>query len=443
MLAGFAPLGRQLLSFARRPHIATILANATLLVTERVVRLLVSFVVMGFVARTLGPASFGLLSYALSFVALAAPIATLGLEAVTVRELIKRPESSARIVSTVLVMRFMASLGSMLFVYALARTFDPHGSVVAHLAIAASLILAFSSLEAMDYLFMARQRARPLAVARIVGSLAASALKIGLVYVEADLIYFALVHGVEALFMGACVSVAFKRTFGERIRLQFDLGEARRLLNDSWPLIASGLLVIVFMRLDQMMLAQLGTIEDVGRYAAAIRVVELWVFLPSIVLRSIYPHLVAVSADAQRFASILRRVFHAALWTTIALVAANMFLVRWAVPMLYGPEYAESIPIASVLLFCLLFMVSGEVRAQVLFIQNLKKYHFPSALLGIGVLVALNLLLIPLYGGVGAAIATLAGYAASAVGSSFLFAPIRWIGRLQLAAFSPRLPKLS
>lgn len=440
MLAGFAPLGRQLLSFARRPHIATILANATLLVSERVVRLLVSFVVMGFVARTLGAANFGLLSYALSFVALATPIATLGLEAVAVRELIKRPDSSARIVSTVMVMRFVASLASMLITYTLARIFDPHGSIVSHLTIVASLILAFQSLEALDYLFLARQRARPLAVARIAGSLAASALKIGLVFMNADLIYFALAHGVEALFIGGCVLLAFKRSFGETVRLRLDRAEAAGLLNDSWPLIASSLLVIVFMRLDQMMLAQLATIEDVGRYSAAIRVVELWVFLPSIVLRAIYPHLVAVSSDPARFESILRRVFHAALWGSIALVAVNIFLVRWVVPVLYGPEYAQSVPIASVLLFCLLFMVSGEVRAQVLFILNLKKFHFPSALLGIVVLVVLNVWLIPLYGGIGAAVATLAGYAASAVGSSFLFAPTRWIGRLQIAAFSPKLP---
>ena len=440
MLAGFAPLGRQLLSFARRPHIATILANATLLVSERVVRLLVSFVVMGFVARSLGVTNFGLLSYALSFVALATPIATLGLEAVTVRELIKRPDDTARIVSTVVVMRFLAATVSMLVVYSLARIFDPHGSVVAHLAMAASSILAFQSLEGMDYLFLARQRTRLLTVARIVGSLAASVVKIGLVHLDADLIYFALAHGIEALFIGACVSVAFKRNFGEPIRMQFDRIEAGRLLNDSWPLIASGLLVIVFMRLDQMMLAHLGTIEDVGRYAAAVRVVELWVFLPSIVLRAIYPHLVAVSGDAVRFEAIMRRVFHAALWASVALIVLNMFLVRWVVPSLYGPEYSQSVPIASVLLFCLLFMVSGEVRAQVLFILNLKKYHFPSALLGIVVLVALNLWLIPLYGGVGAALATLAGYAASAVGSSFLFAPTRWIGRLQIAAFSPKLP---
>src|SRR5262249_37327307 len=157
-------------------------------------------------------------------------------------------------------------------------------------------------------------------------------------------------------------------------------------------------------------------------YAAAVRVVEVWVFLPSIVLRAIYPHMVAVSGDAPRFEAILRRVFHAALWVAIALVVMNQFLVRWVLPSLYGPEFVQSVPIASVMLFCLLFMVSGEVRAQVFFIRNLKKYHFPSALLGIVVLVALNLWLIPRYGGVGAAIATLAGYAASAVGSSFLFA---------------------
>jgi len=67
---------------------------------ERILRMIVALFVGVYVARYLGPARFGLLSYAGSFVGLFGALATLGLDGIVVRELVKSPERRVELLGT-------------------------------------------------------------------------------------------------------------------------------------------------------------------------------------------------------------------------------------------------------------------------------------------------------------------------------------------------------
>ncbi|MBE8416266.1 oligosaccharide flippase family protein, partial [Leptospira borgpetersenii] len=54
---------------------------------------------------------------------------------------------------------------------------------------------------------------------------------------------------------------------------------ARTLLRDSWMLLLSGLAVIVYMRIDQIMIGQMMGDEAVGIYTAAVKISEVWYFI--------------------------------------------------------------------------------------------------------------------------------------------------------------------
>jgi O-antigen/teichoic acid export membrane protein len=67
---------------------------------ERILRMVVALFVGVYVARYLGPAQFGLLSYANSFVGLFIALATLGLNGIVVRQLVKTPERRNELLGT-------------------------------------------------------------------------------------------------------------------------------------------------------------------------------------------------------------------------------------------------------------------------------------------------------------------------------------------------------
>ena len=54
------------------------------------------------------------------------------------------------------------------------------------------------------------------------------------------------------------------------------------LLVESWPLLLSGISIMVYMKIDQIMLGQILGDESVGIYSAALRISEIWYFIPMI-----------------------------------------------------------------------------------------------------------------------------------------------------------------
>ncbi|MBK7459808.1 MAG: oligosaccharide flippase family protein [Betaproteobacteria bacterium] len=71
-----------------------------------------------------------------------------------------------------------------------------------------------------------------------------------------------------------------------------NLQMARLIVKDSWPLILSGLLVALYVRVEQIMVMNMLGAQSAGIYYSAVRVSEVWMFLPTMILSSIYPLLV-------------------------------------------------------------------------------------------------------------------------------------------------------
>lgn len=65
---------------------------------------------------------------------------------------------------------------------------------------------------------------------------------------------------------------------------------ARKMLQQSWYLILSGLMITLYMRLDQVMLGyMMDTKDELGIYSASARIAEMWYFVPMAVITSFRP----------------------------------------------------------------------------------------------------------------------------------------------------------
>ena len=198
--------------------------------------------------------------------------------------------------------------------------------------------------------------------------------------------------------------VALRLTGQPLHKLSYSAHRAGELLRESWPLILSGLSITAYMRIDQTMLGQMNGFAEVGIYAAAIRLSEVWSFVPVAIAASAFPSLVeSRKSNAASYNERLQRLFY--LMTGLAYVIAvpMTFLSSRLMSALYGEEFAAAGPVLAIHIWGAPFMFLGVARGYWAVNEGLTKFVFATTILGTITNVALNFLLIRTYGPIGAA----------------------------------------
>jgi polysaccharide transporter, PST family len=409
------------------------------LVADRGVRLMVGVVVTGWVARYLGKQNYGLLNYSMALVAIFAALTPLGMDSLTVREIIKDPKRGGRWIGTIMGFRSMAAMVAAVLAFGLVFGLR-HGDPLAWMLVATlSLGILFQSLESGELWFQAHTQMRRLVVPRLVLFLCMNVLKIIAVRRGAGVVWFSVLTAAEQVVSGGITWIIVRRSLGSENRLSFDASYGWNILKSSWPLAVSALSIVLYMKLSQLVLSGLMGDAALGVYAAAIRIPEAATFLPTVLATSILPSLVkSRSEGAHAYHVALRRFFRINALLALSICIPVSLAAPWIIRLLFGPTFSEAAPILSVYVWSLLFVFLGVARSQHLLNELLT--HLPMWFSGFGLLVNLGscLILIPMYGAMGAAVATVLSQCVSAFLSSFIHPKTRGVGREQwLAMITP------
>ena len=196
---------------------------------------------------------------------------------------------------------------------------------------------------------------------------------------------------------------------------------------------------VIYMKIDQIMLKELVGTESVGIYAAAVKLCEVWYPLPVLVAGSLYPAILgAKTTNPELYHSHLQKLYSLLVWTAIALAIPTTLLSDWVISILYGDEFIKSVVILKIYIWASVFVFISVANHKWLVIENYKKYILLTTLLGMGINIVCNIILIPLYGATGAAVATLISYGIGSYGSLLLFPKLRvgfWFATKSLNPF--------
>jgi O-antigen/teichoic acid export membrane protein len=412
-----------------------ILASVSWLTAERVVRMLMGLAVTVWVARYLGPHQFGVLNYAVAFVAVLAPLAALGLDNIVVRDLTRFGRERDEILGTAFALKAAASALAALAALAFVVVVDGSNTITVWLVLILGVGLLCQSASVLDLWFQSQVEARPAALARIAALLVGAALKVALILLQAPLIAFAVAILVETVLVQLGLLWAYVRAEHGLGRWRASKQRAAELVRQSWPLAISGLAVIVYMRIDQIMLENIKGPAAVGVYSAALWISEVWYFVPVFLVRSVTPAFVRTfDGDPARYMERLQVLF--ALLAGVAIVVALplTFVATPLVVLLFGRDYAGAGIILSVHVWAGIFVALGAVRTMWIVMHGHTKFQLAATASGAVANIVLNFLLIPEYGGLGAAIATIISYAWSGVLSGVLWPTARPILVQQLRA---------
>ncbi len=382
-------------------------ANTAWLFSEKAVRVAAGIFVGIYVLRQLGPEKFGALSNILSYAAILAGVAPLGMDAILVRELVNRPADGERLLGTAFILKLAAAFAVLLAALPiLFFTATPKSTAVLVMIVLSGVL--FQSLTVLEMYFQALVKGRCIAVSQMAAVLVCATVRLVLAWKNAPLVWFAAVEPllwlVEAVFF-----VRFYLDGGGRMSgWRFSSSEAGNLLKASWPLLLSGLAVTLYMRIDQPMLDRMLGAETLGIYAAAVKTAEAFFFIPLLTGAALFPALLnAKKIDEKLYRSRLdgfcSLMFYGGVAATIVLLCCGVAMI-W----LYGEAYRASYPLFAVIVWRLLFLSWGTAMTYYLYTENLQIYSLFFSLSGAVFNVAANLLLIRLYGAFGAAWASLA-----------------------------------
>jgi O-antigen/teichoic acid export membrane protein len=409
-----------------------ILENTAWLLTEKAVVMGGGLLLSIFIARYLGPESFGRYSYLVSFVSLFAPLFALGMFNVLLREFARAPDKIANIITTCLTSRLLSGLLFTLLTCVVLIFIDDAPWKFQPLAI---LLIAniSNAFEVYGLWFQHKSDNKTLVIWRISCFALFALLKALVIFRYQAVLPLIWLIAAELVIKNMGYKYLYHRT--RQPKGKFERAIFDDIFSQTKFLILSSLAAVVYLKIDILMLESMRSAEEVGVYAVAAKLSEVWYILPQVVITAFFPKLLEIAkSDRLRYYKILQQGFDLLFISALVFSVMIYFIAPWVIQLLYGEAYREAIPILRLHIFASLFIFMRVLLSQWLVSERFAQFSLVSQLSGAVINVLLNLILIPIYGAMGAAIATLVSYAVTSYFCLFLSSRTRVIARMMSKA---------
>ena len=368
--------------------------------------MIVSLFVGIYVARYLGPERFGLLSYANSFVGLFTAIATLGLDGIVVREIVKLPRQRDKLLGTSFLLKVAGSL--VMWLAILIALFFTKNDVLTNTIIAIIAFgVIFQAFNVIDFNFQAEVKSKYVVHSQFVQLIFSSFIKLALIFNKLPLIWFAAVYCLDAAILAFGLAFSYLNNHGSFKKWKWDAKIAKGLLLDSWPLMFAYMSYLIYAKIDRIMIKEMLDEYSVGIYSAAYVIYEAPLFIALMVAKSVYPILV------QYYQKNKDRLFELYLELSSYMTLLSYLIVLFIyifheslIQITFGNNFGEASKILVLLSFGLIPMFNAFLRSSYMTISESQKIILYTTLFSSIINIFLNFIMIKKYGIEGAVYAT-------------------------------------
>lgn len=415
------------------PAPSSLLANFGWLLADRGWRMVLGLVVSLMVARYLGPADLGWLSFATSLCAVFGTIAGFGIDDVLARELARHPSSAAALMRRGFRLKLAGAAGAYVAVLLLGWLWPAGDGMTLVLLAWVAAGFFFAPADVVDLWYQSRERMKPPVLVRQAVVVIAAVVRLGLVAGGAPLWCFAAAVAVETGLTALGLGLLWR--YGN-LRPISSVGSARamsagQLLSEGAPLLCSGLLVVVTMHCDRLLLMQLAGETAAGVYAAAARLTEMMHVLPVALGAAFLPRFSTLHAnDPAGYLRAARQAGLVVVGLTVGLAATFSLLAPWLIPTLLGEAYRSSASVWRVQVWSLVFVAIVSIRSRLWVVEGRTKWILAISAVTAAINVGGNWWLIPKQGAIGAAWAAVVAWGLSALVLPWLaIGPARFMRR--------------
>jgi len=416
--------------------------NTSWLFIERIIRVTVVLAVGVPVTRYLGDEQFGMLNYAAGWVGLFLSMTTLGLEEIVVRDLVRDPEKRDELLGTSFLLRTFGS-ALMVIVVTLLSWARGNESLTITMVFIFSFAELFRGSNVIDQYYQSRVESRKTVRVQMAQVILSALVKLTMVMLKVDLVWFAAVVGFELIFLSIGYIKVYHLDGLSVLQWKASVKSAKRLMSQAWPLIIFGFALFIQARVDQVMIGDIlskvygrefGN-KEVGQYSVALKMIEALGFISVVLQKSLAPAITGAKNRSEelyrdRLLNQYRLMFLMFLVTSIPL----FFLAEPIIVLLYGEQFRPAGILLSLFAVRLFFTNMGVGKISFITNENLFRYSLLTAIVGATINIVTNYYLIETYKAKGAIVATIVSFTASIFIMDLFFKGTRWNLKIMLLA---------
>jgi PST family polysaccharide transporter len=419
--------------FKSRPKLRAVIANTGWLVGDRILRMGVSLIIGVWVARYLGVQQYGLFNYAAAFVSLFSPFATLGLDSLVIRDLVHDSSKKEEILGTTFWLKVLSGVCSLLLALGCIFLLRKNDLLTIGLVAILSAVAIFQALDTIDFWFQSRVQSKYSVIAKNTAFVIVAFIKVALITIHAPLIAFAWATLAETALGAVGLAIIYKVKGYSILSWRWRFPLAKSLLKESWPLMFSVFAIVIYVKIDQIMLGQMVGDGAVGIYSAATRISEIWYFIPMTIASSVTPSIYEAKQTSEvLYYQRIKRFLRLMILASLAISLPMSFLSGRIITLLFGNGYGGAGTILSIHIWASLFVFMGVAISPWYIAEGLTHLAMYRTLIGAITNIILNIFLLPRYSGLGAAIATVISYSFSDFFSNAIHPKTRKIFILQI-----------
>lgn len=382
-----------------------IVKNAGWIIGCKVVKAVLVLIVTMITARYLGVANYGLINYAAGIVAFVAPIMKLGLDGIAVHEIVNHPDKEGETVGSIIVLCFSSSLLCVLGIFCFSLVANSDEPITISVCVIYGFVLLFQAIEMIQYWFQAKLLSKYSAIAMLISYVVVTIVQTLLLLNHVDLRWFALSYSIDFSVIAIVLLMAYVRISTQK--LSFSINRSKAMLRISKYYIISGLMTTVFNNTDRIMLKLMVGDASTGIYAAAHTCAGMMTFVFIAIIDSMRSTIFEskkISNDLfeKRIKELYSIVIYFSLFVCIFVTIFSPNIIR----VMYGSAYEESANVLRIAIWFTTFSYMGTTRDIWMLSEGKQKYIWRISLYGALMNIVLNYGLIPIWGSIGAAIAS-------------------------------------
>lgn len=377
--------------------------NFAWLLLDKIFKMTVVMAVNIWAYRYLGPENVGIWNYAIAFVTIFTPIANLGIDGIVVRDIVTNPLRKNELLGAAFMVKlFGAIFMTILCVIAIKiRRPDDIEMLYYVLIIASSNI--FLAFDAIDLFNQSELNSKYTVFSKSIGYISCAGIKIILILNNLSLEWFVWMQFIENA-LGALFLVYWFQKRGEQIQTwKLDFATAKKLLNQSWPLILTSVMMFTQQNIDQVLLGDWINENELGQFSTAAKLIALFGFIPMIIQSTVAPEITKAKQHSEHLYLLkMTKVYQLMFIVSVFIIAMCFIFGKWMVVLLYGIKYEQAGLLMGLMSIRLVFVNYGVAKTLYITNNQLFKYFLLTGIVGAGLNIGLNFILIPPYASVGA-----------------------------------------
>lgn len=416
----------------------SVVKNASWIVGARIAQAILSFLIGMFTARFLGPSNYGLINYAASIVAFVTPIMELGITNVIVHQLIENKKDEGLLLGSALLLNAISAVVCIILITVFAYLTNSGEKETVIVCILYSILLIFKAVEILNYWFQAHLISKYSSIASLIAYVIVSVYKIYLLITLKSVYWFALSYAIDNCIIAIILYIIYKKLNGQS--LKFSKKHASTLLSQGKYYILSSMMVTIFAQTDKIMLKSMLGNESVGYYTASVTCAAITGFIFTAIIDSFRPLIFeSKKQSVDKFENNIKLLYSIIIYCSLIQCLIMTIFAGFIVITIYGDQYNPAVDSLRIVVWYTTFAYLGSVRNIWLLSENKQRFLWKINLSGAIANIVLNLLLIPLWGINGAAVASLLTQFITNVILGFVFKPILKNNILMIKSLNPHL----